>query len=872
MSQAGIVDIEGSHPQIPTIFVTDMGTAIPIANVLEILGTVVAAHSIPLETTGSGNTVTIVGQYSSSAGASVANNAGVSSFNSAQFTVDSNGFVSLSGSGAAEAFQVDASTPPGTNPVTPNGSGIVTITGGQVAAGTTTNVIRTDSLAASTYTIQIQRSQAVAASTIGDNGVSHFNSTYFTVDANGFVSLNGSGVGETITGNTGGALSPTAGNWNILGSSTAPGAIPVQTAGSGSTLTVQIQKSQAIGATNATNVGLSAFNSTYFTVDSNGFVSINGAAIGETITGNTGGALSPTSGNWNILGASTAAGTTPVQTSGSGSTLTVQVQKTQAIAATNATNVGLAAFDSAHFTVDANGFVTLSGTGSLETLTGNSGGAISPTAGNINTLGTGSITISGSGSTLTTQLTGLTNHALQIGAGTATLTQLGAGTTGQVLQTNTTADPTWSTATYPSTTTINQILYSSANNVVGGITAANNGTLISGTTGVPSWLANGTTGQILTATTGSPPSWAANSAANAILTITGNSGGAESPLANNFNILGTGSITVAGSANTETVQLTGLTNHALQVGAGTATLTQLGAGTTGQVLQTNTTADPTWSTATYPSTATGTGKILRADGTNWVATTATYPNTAGTSGNVLTSDGTNWISSSTPSSAFTSITVQTFTSSGTYTPTAGMLYCIIEVVGGGGGGGGIPASNPNSLVGGGGGGGGGYSKKVFSAATIGASQTVTIGGGGAGGAAGNNNGTAGSTSSVGALISATGGAGGISSTANVVVVGGQGGVGGVGSSGNLNANGFPGGNAFGLFVVGVTNGVNSGVGGSSIYGGGGLAVSQVASSATAGNAGTNYGGGGSGATGMNSASTAAGGAGAGGIVIVTEYI
>jgi len=52
-----------------------------------------------------------------------------------------------------------------------------------------------------------------------------------------------------------------------------------------------------------------------------------------------------------------------------------------------------------------------------------------------------------------------------------------------------------------------------------------------------------------------------------------------------------------------------------------------------------------FSTATYPSTATGTGKILRADGTNWVATTATYPDAAGSSGNVLTSDGTNWTSS-----------------------------------------------------------------------------------------------------------------------------------------------------------------------------------------------------------------------------------
>lgn len=86
-------------------------------------------------------------------------------------------------------FTVDAFTAPGTNPVLPASDGLVTITGGQVAAGTTTNVILTDSLSANTFTVQIQRSQAVASSTIGDNGVSHFNSANFTVDANGFVSL-----------------------------------------------------------------------------------------------------------------------------------------------------------------------------------------------------------------------------------------------------------------------------------------------------------------------------------------------------------------------------------------------------------------------------------------------------------------------------------------------------------------------------------------------------------------------------------------------------------------------------------------------------------------------------------------------------------
>jgi hypothetical protein len=44
--------------------------------------------------------------------------------------------------------------------------------------------------------------------------------------------VNSASVGQTITGDTGGALSPTAGNWNIFGG---PG---VTTSGSGSTLTI----------------------------------------------------------------------------------------------------------------------------------------------------------------------------------------------------------------------------------------------------------------------------------------------------------------------------------------------------------------------------------------------------------------------------------------------------------------------------------------------------------------------------------------------------------------------------------------------------------------------------------------------------------
>ena len=166
-------------------------------------------------------------------------------------------------------------------------------------------------------------------------------------------------------------------------------------------------------------------------------------------------------------------------------------------------------------------------------MTGNSGGAVGPSAGNINTVGTGSITVVGNPGTNTTtvQLTGLTNHDVLVGAGTATITSVSPSTAGFVLTSN-------------------------------GVSA--------------------------------DPSFQAISASGAISSITGNSGGAEVPLAGNFNIVGTGSITVAGSANTETVELTGLTNHSLLVGAGTPTITSLGVATNGQIPIGSTGADPVY--------------------------------------------------------------------------------------------------------------------------------------------------------------------------------------------------------------------------------------------------------------------------------------
>lgn len=90
------------------------------------------------------------------------------------------------------------------------------------------------------------------------------------------------------------------------------------------------------------------------------------------------------------------------------------------------------------------------GGGSLDTLTGNTGGPISPTLGNINTVGSGSITVAGNvgTSTLTAQVTGLTNHNVLVGAGTDTITKVAPSATAGVplVSTGAAADPAFGTA------------------------------------------------------------------------------------------------------------------------------------------------------------------------------------------------------------------------------------------------------------------------------------------------------------------------------------------------------------------------------------------------------------------------------------------
>lgn len=382
------IDLVGTTVAVDSIAMqTGTSPVVPDGSGLWTLsGATVAAGTHPIRSDGAGpNTSVIEVQISQAIAATDATKIGLSNFDSAAFDVDANGFVQLNGGGiAATAFDVQANTAPGTDPVVPSAAGVVIVNGAAVANHSV--VLETRSRAVNTYNLEVQYGTSAAATDATKSGVAHFNSAQFSVDANGFVSTSGTGVANTITGNSGGALSPTAGNWNIFGASTAAGTSPVSTSGAVSTLTVNVQKSQAIAATDATKVGLANFSSTMFAVDANGFVTLagGGQAI-DSIAVQTGTSpIAPTAaGLVTINGATVAAGTNPVRTDGTGAnTMAVEVQFSQAIASTDATKVGLSNFNSAQFSVDANGFVsTTAAISQVKNQTFTSNGTYTPTSG-----------------------------------------------------------------------------------------------------------------------------------------------------------------------------------------------------------------------------------------------------------------------------------------------------------------------------------------------------------------------------------------------------------------------------------------------------------------------------------------------------------
>ncbi|MGX4981202.1 glycine-rich domain-containing protein [Enterobacter kobei] len=214
------------------------------------------------------------------------------------------------------------------------------------------------------------------------------------------------------------------------------------------------------------------------------------------------------------------------------------------------------------------------------------------------------------------------------------------------------------------------------------------------------------------------------------------------------------------------------------------------------------------------------------------------------------------------------INILTFTSSGTYTPTAGTKKIRVRIIGGGGAGGGAAASTVSGyLAAGHGGNAGSYGETGLIDVSGTTSVAVIVGAAGVGSAGAN--GTAGGASSFGGYIIAPGGTGGnygaagaasnswvpdytqsdeCTGTAMLISIPGQGGFGQMSFS---------------------TGSAKGGRGGSSVLGTGGSAFVLNAK----GGYGWGFGGGGAGSvtTYANGTSATAGGHGARGQVIVEEY-
>ena len=215
------------------------------------------------------------------------------------------------------------------------------------------------------------------------------------------LSAGGGGTVISLMGNSGGAVMPTSGNINVLG--------------------------DGLGIVITGNPGTSTLTASL----------VGGGIAGQSFVTSSGTALPNGAGVLNVLGG------TGISTVGAGNTVAIAI--TGAVATSYDGNSGTATPSAGVLNIVGDGSTALTAaSGNTITITaiggGGGGGSV------LDVIGGNNITITGT-STIDpiVNVSGTTNHCVQIGNASGSLTSVANGTTGQVLTAQTGADPIWTT-------------------------------------------------------------------------------------------------------------------------------------------------------------------------------------------------------------------------------------------------------------------------------------------------------------------------------------------------------------------------------------------------------------------------------------------